>query len=216
MKLDKNVYAAYYEKAKILYQQPMMSASIELILSVFVVALMMMFAIRPTIATVVELQKKITDLQAVDEKLTSKINSLGTASQTLSTYADKLFLYEKAVPSGHDLDGFSKRVELLAQESGAKISNLTFSSVPLLGNKINLGKTGGDGQPIEPGGIVTVEMTYAVLGGSEQLLTFLQSLERLDRVVYVQDVSIQKQEVKEKAIGVLKLTGKALIYYKMT
>ena len=216
MILDRSMYSVYFQKARALYQQPVMTASVELILSVFVVAIMMMFAIRPTIATVVELQKKITDLQTVDQKLSSKISSLGAAQSALSTYADKLFLYEKTVPDIHDLDGFSKRVELLVQESGVKISSLTFSEVPLLGDKMNLGKSAGESRLIKKGEIMTVEMDYTVLGSSEQLLTFLQNLEKIDRLVFVQNVSIQKQEAKDKSSGELKLTGKAVIYYKFT
>ena len=67
-----------------MYQRPEIKASVEIILSVFTVAGLLLLAIRPTLATVATLQKKIEDQQVVNRRLEAKISQLVNAQKIWS------------------------------------------------------------------------------------------------------------------------------------
>lgn len=199
MIVNKDSYNRYYQGVKNIYQQPVMRASIEVILSVFAVALMVMLAIKPTLTIVVSLRKKIEDQSLVEKKITAKIAALSQAQASLTNNSSKLVWYEKAVPDKHTLDGLAKRLEILVQEGGVRLESLQFSAVPLLGDGLV-----SKGEEAE-----TVVMSFSVEGKLDQLLALMQEMERLDRVLLIKEIALQKQDN-----GRLKLTGKAEAYYK--
>jgi Tfp pilus assembly protein PilO len=200
MIVSNETYNRYYQRVVSVYRQPVLSASIEIILSVFAIALMVTLAIRPTLAIVVSLQKKISDQEVVEQKLTTKITALNQAQKTLSENSDKLRFYEAAVPDGHELDSLSKRLELLTQESGCEVESFQFGSVPLFGTER---KEVADG----------VALNFSISGNFEQLSRFMKEVENMDRVVMIKDISIQKQDSRVRGSGILKLSGKAEVYY---
>jgi Tfp pilus assembly protein PilO len=203
MIINNETYNRYYQRVAEAYRQPVLSASIEIILSVFAVALMVVLAIRPTLSIVVSLQKKITDQQVVDQKLTNKITTLNQAQKTLAENSDKLRFYEAAVPNGHELDSLAKRLELLIQESGCQVESFQFGAVPLLSNEK---KETADG----------VSLSFSIAGSFDQMLRFMKEIESMDRVVVIKDISIQKQDLRAKEGSGLRLSGKAEIYYLNT
>lgn len=200
MIVNNETYNRYYQKVASVYRQPVLSASIEIILSVFAVALMVGLAIRPTLSIVVSLQKKIDDMKTVDQKLTSKITALNQAQKSLSENSDKLYFYDLAVPNKHELDSLSKRFEFLIQESGCRIESYQFGAVPLMSDERK-----------EVAQVVV--MNFSINGNFEQLLSFLKQVENIDRLIILKDVSIQKPDLRSKSGKGLKLSGKAEIYY---
>jgi Tfp pilus assembly protein PilO len=201
MIINNETYNRYYQRILNVYRQPVLSASIEIILSVFAIALMVALAIRPTLGIVVSLQKKIADQETVEQKLTTKITALNQAQKTLSENSDKLYLFERAVPNGHELDSLSKRLELLAQESGCMIESFQFGEVPFFGT---------DKKEVAD----SVSLNFSISGSFEQLSRFIKEVESMDRLVKITDISIQKQEGRnKKSSSGLKLNGKAEVYY---
>ena len=198
------------EKVRLMYQRPEIKASVEIILSVFTVAGLLLLAIRPTLATVTQLQKRIEDQQVVSRKLDSKITQLITAQRNLTTYADRLADYAVAVPDGHDLGSLAKRVEVLARDQGLALNSLSFSAVPLLGTDINLADKKGGGKPAtEFGGkIATFEISFDFSGDPKRIFDFLATLEKMDRVAIIDGIDLKKEAI----VGV-RVVGKARGYY---
>ena len=198
------------EKVRLMYQRPEIKASVEIILSVFTVAGLLLLAIRPTLATVTQLQKRIEDQQVVSRKLDSKITQLITAQRNLTTYANRLADYQAAVPDGHDLGSLAKRVEVLARDQGLAVNSLSFSAVPLLGTDINLADKKGGGKPAtEFGGkIATFEISFDLSGDPNRIFDFLATLEKMDRVAIIDGIDLKKEAI----VGV-RVVGKARGYY---
>ena len=201
------------EKVRLMYQRPEIKASVEIILSVFTVAGLLLLAIRPTLATVTQLQKRIEDQQVVSRKLDSKITQLITAQRNLTTYANRLADYQAAVPDGHDLGSLAKRVEVLARDQGLALNSLSFSAVPLLGTDINLADKKGGGKPAtEFGGkIATFEISFDLSGDPNRIFDFLATLEKMDRVAIIDGIDLKKEAI----VGV-RVVGKARGYYVFT
>ena len=206
------------EKVRLMYQRPEIKASVEIILSVFTVAGLLFLAIRPTLATVASLQKKIEDQQVVNRRLETKISQLINAQKNLTTFANRLADYEEAVPGSHDQGSLAKRVEVLAREHGLAINSLSFSAVPLLGNEINLADRRGSGQPTTEfdGKIALFEISFDLSGNPNNIFDFLAALENMDRVSVVDEVSLKRETLEgdsdEAVIGV-RVVGKARGYY---
>lgn len=208
------------EKIKLVYGRPEIRASVEIILSIFSVVFLLMFAIRPTLATVASLQKKIEDQTIVDNKLNTKINQLVRANTDLTTYASRLPDYDLAVTDAHDESGLAKRIETIARESGVAINNLFLDAVPLVGEQINLARKekGAERPTLETGGkIASYVVNFDISGGTNQVFDFLTKLENMDRVTLIVSVNIKKEEVRfggtAGVVNNLRVIGKTNAYY---
>lgn len=208
------------ERIKLIYERPEIRASVEIILSVFSVGFLLLFAIRPTLATVVSLQKKIEDQSLVDTKLTTKITQLIRAQSDLTTYAGKLPQYNLAVSDFHDQGPTAKRVEVLVRESGLSINNLSLGSVPLSGGFINLSDVEREKAPppTELGGkVASFGIDFDLSGSADQVSKFLVDLENIDRVVILEKVDIKREDLRSAETNVLtkgvRVLGSATAYY---
>ncbi|EKD58008.1 MAG: hypothetical protein ACD_57C00048G0003 [uncultured bacterium] len=212
--MNDSTYKQSFEKVRRLYQQPVLTASIEVILSVFAVAFMVAFAIKPTAVIVVGLQKKIVDQALVNQKLTTKITALSQAQKNLTDYADKIVFYSRAVPDNPDLEGVAQRIEIMAQENGIRLESLQFGAVPMLGDRVVLGLNNNSEKVIKSGEIYPITISFSITGKLENILMFIKSMERIDRIVIVREIYLQKQEVKDKTQGSVRASGKTEIFYK--
>lgn len=208
------------EKIRQAYERPEIKASLEIVMSVFAVAGLLTLAIRPTLATVATLQKKIEDQSVVDRKLNTKIAQLGRANTDLSTYADRIPDYSVAVTDAHDESGLAKRIEVLARENNVTLNNLSLNAVPLIGEQINLSnKEKGAVKPeTEPGGkVASFVVDFDISGGQTAVFGFLSKLESVDRVVLISTIDLKKEEIKStgttQAVNNLRAVGKASAYY---
>lgn len=211
------------ERVRQMYRHPEVKASLEIILSVFTVVFLLGVALRPTLSTIAELQKKISDQETVDKKLGQKINQLTKAQADLTTYAAQLPLYTAAVTDEHDQPGLVKRMSLLAQESGLTVNFMTWGAVPLVGAEIELGdkeakKKGGNKPKLEEGTkIAYFEISFDFRGTQTQVFNFLANLEKTDRMVRLKNLDLKREEEKDSVTNQvfrgLRVTGKAIAYY---
>lgn len=207
-------------KLRTVYERPEIKASLEIVLSVFMVVILLTLAIRPTLATVATLQKKIEDQTLVDNKLGTKITQLTRANADLSTYADRIPDFSSAVTDLPDESGLAKRLEIVARENNITLNTLSFDAIPLFGNEINLAdKDRAKGKPkMEDGGkVASFEISFDISGGAEQVFDFLAGIENLDRVLLISNVSFKKEETKAAgttaAVNNVHTIGKASGFY---
>ena len=215
------------DKVRSAYQRPEIRASVEIIFSVFAIAFLLLVVVRPTLGIVAELQKKITDQDSVDKKMTSKIAQLARAKNDLTTFNGQVDLFTKAVTETSETNNLSKRLSLLVQENGLMVNSFTVGSVPILGKRINLGNKGAKiagEDPNKPKKIAGTDVAYTeisfdLLGSQKQALNFLTALEKIDRVIKLNSVDIKREEQKDvdqgKNFKGVRLNGKATVYYEL-
>lgn len=208
-------YEKYYRKVKSIYEQPVISASVEVILSVFTIALLILVAIRPTIGTILTLRKSIEDLTELSNKLNSKITSLSQAQQTLEKNSSNVALYRLAVPSDPDLTGLAKRIEILAQEHELKLDSVNYQNIPIVGNLLDIDS--GKGVLVSPDKPQTVTVNINLVGRFSNISQFVNDLERLDRLVLIESANYQKSKLdpENETFGSVKASIKTSIYYKL-
>ncbi len=210
MIINRAGYDAYYQRIRDLYQQPVVSVSVEVILNIFVVAFLVTFVIRPTFGVVASLKKQTEDQRIVDTKLTSKINSLNQARGTLAEQAAFLPLYTSAVSKESDLDGLVLRIEKLASEYQIQLTGLKLGGVALLGDDLELDKGKGV-RKVSTEKANEVSMSFTVEGSFARLTPFLSDMQKMDRLVKVDGVSFSKD--KKSKTGLVAMSGTAHVYY---
>lgn len=209
-------YAAYYQKASVLYQRPQVKASLEIILSIFTVALLIFFAIRPTLTNVASLQKKIEDQDVVLKKADTKLGQLIKAEAAMSENQVNLQLYTNAVPNTLDYFNISKRIEIIARENQVNLKSMKLPGSILTGGRTVPGLTGDITKSIavpSDTGLTTIPVTFSVEGSQTQVLGFLRDLENMDLLAVIESIRIAKvQRLSTTQQPGLGLDGSANFY----
>lgn len=112
------------------YKNPIARVSLELIFSIAAVIFFAIFAIKPTLQTMTELIKEISDKRVLNEQLNQKIASLNTAQSQYEKYSSQFYLLDEAIPKTARLVESLKMVEKIASENNLAIQGITISSVP--------------------------------------------------------------------------------------
>lgn len=112
------------------YKNPVARVSMELVFSILAIIFFAIFAIKPTLQTMTELVKEISDKKALDEQLNQKIASLNTAQSQYEKYSSQFYLLNEAIPKTANLIGSLKIVEKIASENDLAIQGITISSIP--------------------------------------------------------------------------------------
>jgi Tfp pilus assembly protein PilO len=189
-------YHHYFLGAKNIYRKKQVVVYTGLALTLFTISFFALFAIKPTVTTIVGLVKEIQTKKEVDQKLQAKINSLREAQTNYSLVKDRLDLIEQALPQEPDLISLLYQVEILAQKNNTTIGSLSFDSSYLLGEK-SAGTKGA--QPAATG------FSLALGGDFENLNNFLASFESLRRVIGLESFAINALWTKEPELSELNI-----------
>lgn len=212
--LSSGLYNNYLNNVQRYYErEPLVRASLQLLLSVFAVVFFSFVAIRPTLTTITTLLKKIEDQKIADGKLTTKLTQLAEAQQFLSDTGEELTtLSAIAIPSEPNIKRLSQEIELSANQSGVLITQLTFEPTPLVGSKSTLIAIGSAKmQTTDPKQFVFFNLTVG--GGQAELVDFLDKVGRLDRVITITDLVFSKPQAGSKVNLPLTASIKGTAYY---
>ena len=209
-------YSTYLQKASTLYQRPQVKASLEIILSVFAVIMLILFAIRPTLTNIATLQKKIADQEVVLKKADAKLGQLIKAEAALSENQNRLQLFVNAVPNNFDYFNISKRVEIIARENQVTLKLVRLPGSVILGGADLTGLATDRGVgivvPAETG-LTTIPVAFSVEGSQTQVMGFLRSLENMDMLSVIQNIRIAKRQAAARELqSGLVLEGTAWFY----
>lgn len=196
-------YSDYTRKIVHVYEdEPVIQVSLQLILSVFTVAFFIFFAIRPTLQTIVTLQKKIKDQQSVNLKLDTKLTQLVEAQDQLALYAGDLPLVERGVPRDSEIKKLTAMVEAEANKNNVWMVGLEVQKYPVWQSQAS--------------GKAEKFVTFNVnVGGTQaDLVRFLAAIENMERLVGMTQVSFSKPTGPEKDLYPLTALVKGTVYYQ--
>ncbi|MDO8341455.1 MAG: type 4a pilus biogenesis protein PilO [Candidatus Woesebacteria bacterium] len=192
--------------------KPNFKIYLELILSLSAIVIFSIFAIRPTIITVSELNKEIKGKEETVAKLKEKINNLQTASVNLQKESSRLSLITQAVPALASPEILVKQIETLASQDGVTILRFSASDVLLVGKKEDIKKSkdfvslSGDADELP--------FSISVTGPYQNLYSFLKSVENLRRPVKVDSFSITSSVTDLSKVLTLTITGRLPFLYE--
>ncbi len=210
--LSNEKYNLYFQKVGLMYKRPEIKASLEVILSVFTITILIFAAIRPTLTNIVSLQKKIEDQEIVNKKADNKIAQLINAQKQLNTFRSSLTLYDAAVPDLFTYSEGAKRIEYLAKKNNLVIDSLSFQGYSLASG----GKGAGDwgAKIMKPSAnILPDQISYSVSGQPQNVINFLKDVEKMDRLLSLDNISLAKQIGLSKTSDTLKASGQMTFYF---
>ncbi len=198
-------YKRYYSAAGPLLKDPAVRAYFSLIASVVTVTIFLVFAIRPTIATIVGLQKQITDKKAFAQKLDTKINALALLQTEYQEIEPDLGLVDEAMPASPDLGAAIILLENTASSSGVRLESVSVS-------KVNYYSSANQSA------VTAIPIDLQLSGTYDVVSYFLKQLVNLPRIFVISKITIgqhtQSGTINKRPANELpvKLTVKGLYY----
>ncbi|MBI2008361.1 type 4a pilus biogenesis protein PilO [Candidatus Amesbacteria bacterium] len=177
MALDyKNSLTRYRRYLQVAQQQPWMRANLYVILSLALVIILLISALRPTLITIAGLLGQINQNQKIERALDEKIGVVQQAEEVLQRVEPQLEIIDEAVPSDVMWGKFAQEVGQLATGSGIRLESVVMNPIE-----------GGDG-----GKLVMWNFTVSGDGGYANAKKFVDELEKMRRVVVVTTVDMLK------------------------
>lgn len=206
-------YSLYYQKISLVYQKPEVRASLEIILSVFVVTILIFAAIRPTLTNIAVLQKRIEDLETVNKKADNKITQVFNAQKQLTAFKDKLVLYDRAVPSQLSYQAIAARIELLAKQNNLTVSTIAMPGIKLFGAGKPDGQWAAKILAKNNANIIKSSVNFTVAGTPENVKDFLVDIENMDMVTLLESVVMSTETGPTDKASSLKAAGQVSFYF---
>lgn len=193
------LHSRYYTYIKNVTQNKVFRSYSPYIFSVITITLLVIFAIRPTISTISNLQKDIDNHQKVLEAMNKKAQDLTEANKNYNKISkDSLDKINTAVPTQAEISTLVRSLEqALPRQSSA--SAVQIQPVTL----VDISK-----DPTTKAVLDTVKFTYNFEGNFDELLNILKNLSKSDRLITIDSISLSKQEAGSLIISI---NGKA--YY---
>lgn len=199
MKPQSQIYSRYFTYIKPVTKLPIIRTYGSTIFTLLIMVVFIFFAIKPTVETISNLQKKLADSKEVLEKIKQKSNDLSSANQNFeSLSSDTKLKISSAIPDTASLKSIIQTLEGSAANHEASVSALQIQPLVLEPEvKNQLGK------------IEEIKFTFNVEGQYQNLILLLQDLKSSDRLISIDNLSFSK--VSDGSALIMSLTGKA--YY---
>ena len=195
-----NVVAAYNNK-------PDLKIYLELVLSLITIVAFSVFAIRPTLLTIIQLTKEIADKEESVINLNQKIKDLQTANFLLQSRTDDLILISQAVPDGPSPDIFIRQIEKIIKDSNLSIINFSISDVVYLGENKKTSKSDVSLEELAKGSD-SLPFTISLTGNYQSIYNFLNVMENMRRPVKIDTLAINSNTLDLENKLILNLSGR--------
>ncbi|MBI2595222.1 type 4a pilus biogenesis protein PilO [Candidatus Daviesbacteria bacterium] len=177
-------YSRYYIFVKPIFKNKVVKSYGYFIFSLITITIFALLAIRPTLNTIVSLQKSIAEQQGILKQLDTKTANLSAGKQNLDNLdPDAKNKLSSLLPDYTSLPKLIDNLTTLAVQNEASISGLQFQPVDLLGAPKTLSK---DAKPEE------IEFTLNSQGSYENLSLFLNSIVTTNRLININSVNFNK------------------------
>lgn len=190
----------YYTYIKPLMRSKFAKTYSSLIFSLITIAIFSFYAIRPTVTTILSLQKSIEEQNQVLNTLKEKVNNLVQGKQNYENIPEPVKeKLETLIPDNPALPQLINSLSFAANSVEASISGLQFQPVTLEETKNQVSKTAETKQ---------VDFTFNIQGDFPKLMQVLTTIRKLDRLITIS--SINYAQPQDGAL-LMTITGKA--YY---
>lgn len=159
------------------------------ILSILATALLGWYAIRPTLQTILHLKREIADKTKLDLQMDQKITQLIESRDAYQEVENILPALSLALPEDPDFISIALQLQNIAQEVEASVSAMSASGIPIF-------KTDEKQNKIDKE-LAEVVIPLSVKGTHRTLISFLDKLIIMRRIVTINDITLSPQFGKE-------------------
>lgn len=158
-----------------------------LVFSLLTSAIFAFFAIKPTLSTIVSLQKTLDEQKTTLTQIDQKTNDLTLARKNIQNIpSDTLVNLNTMIPPSSDLPFIIDNLNYLAQVNQATISGLQFQPIELSNPSASVSAK----EPL----LSQVDFTLNTQGSYENLTKLLNNLGKSARLIDIQSVTFTKPE----------------------
>jgi Tfp pilus assembly protein PilO len=194
-----NIAAFYKEK-------PDLGKFLELVMSIVAVIIFLLFAIKPTILTIVGLLQQIEEKRQTLTLLTQKVDALQDANTLLAQNQSVIESIDSSIPSLPNPDVLSKQVQGLAAKNSTTISGIAVSQVNLVGGGSPT-KTSGDLKPM-PENTGEMPFSISIKGDYTNLSNFIKDFENLRVAAKIDSLGITSSITDTGRVIVAVISGR--------
>lgn len=199
MRLESERYFRYFTYIKPIVKLPVVRTYGTAIFTILVMIIFILFAIKPTIETIVVLQKKLENANQILEQLKKKSTDLTLGKQNYENLNPNIKTkIQTAIPDTVELKSLIQTLELVASNNEASISALQIQPLVLDIKKEDAIGTLGE-----------VAFTFNIENSYSRLLSLLQELKTSARLISIDNVSISKVSEEAGEGLIMSLSGKA-------
>lgn len=182
MRNEASVYSRYFTYIKPVTRLPIVRTYGSTIFTLIIMLILIFFAIKPTVETILVLQKKLTDTESVLQKVTKKTNDLSIGKQNYdnldSAIKNKI---QTAIPDNVGLKSVIQTLEQTALRNDASVSALQIQPLtlePKISHAI--------------GTISEVKFTFNIEAKYQNMISFLQDINTSSRLITIDSLSLSK------------------------
>lgn len=199
MNSKSTIYSRYFTYIKPITKLPIIRNYGPMIFTLLTIAILIYFAIRPTFATILVLQKKLADENEVLQKITQKANDLSLGKKNYDNLdqniKDKI---STAIPDTTNLKTLIQNLEQVAKTHQASVSALQIQPL-IIDTKTDT----------QTGVLTDIFFTFNIEGDYKNLIAVLQELKNSSRLISFDGLSIS--QISDTKTQVMSISGKA--YY---
>lgn len=196
-----NKYSRYFTYIKPLTRIPLVRTYGSTIFTFVAMSIFVIFAIKPTIETIITLQKKLQDSRQVLEQVTTKAENLSVGKQNYDNLnSDIKSKIQTSIPNGLNLTTLVSPFELSVRSFDATISAIQIQPL-IIENKTATTFVNK---------LDEVSFTVNIEGPYEKLLQILEEIQKSPRLISIDNLMINKGAAGSTNL-LMSITGKA--YY---
>lgn len=201
-------YQRYYTYLEPVIADPLVRGYFGLIASFLLVAFFVIFALSPTINTILALNKKIADQKTTIVALDTKINDLVTASQNYSQIESLLPFLDGALPEKSSPQTAITTITQTATASAVSVSALQFQPIVIFGSQEPAIPEAAKRSDLVPEKLFVLPFSLSAGGPRDAILNYLEKLENSWR--YLRFVSLGVATSKDNTVII---DGSGIAYY---
>jgi Tfp pilus assembly protein PilO len=173
-----NQYKKYSQSITPFIQSPKTKSYSTVIFFFLVLSVFGWYAIRPTIQTILYLQREIKDKTETNKKMDEKIYALIEANSAYENSQPLLPVLSEAIPTAPDALDLVSQINILATNTNVILSSLQMSGIPLATQS-------GTANPKNTKAYTEFPIVFSVEGPYLSVVSFLKGLVSMKRIVTV-------------------------------
>ncbi len=203
-------YRKYYRSLEPILNKPKTKRYSTVIFFFLTVALFGWFAIKPTIQTILYLQREIVDKKEVNTKMDEKINALIEAQAILENIQPQLEVISYTIPMNPQAVDIARQLKKLAETSQASLSGIQIASVPILV------ATPSAALPSSIVKHTAIPINVSIDGPYNVLASFMSGLLAMQRIITIDSISFSpgKSGLPQAGLNEIRLQLKLTAYYQ--
>ncbi len=200
-------YREFFLNVATFYKQRAdLRAFLEIILSLSTVIIFLMFALKPTVLTIISLVKEIDEKKATVAALDVKIRNLNTASNVFTQNQNSIPNINIAVGTTPQPNLILQQIEGLSVKNSVNILGASVGQVTIKGT-VPPKKSSSDVKPLS-GGAKEMPVSLSVRGDYANLLSFLSDLENLRSVIKIDTITINSSSTDTGQVIIAVIAGR--------